>query len=923
MSKGINVADIDALLREIDESNAAGIVDKPNPSGNSAKKAEEEASRRHSAAVSFSTYIPPPPEILENNVSPPRPPQGKLTPLANAARLEGSPQPKSHGAFVADPAAISEAIRKARAHSQDASGYSQSPESASNATSSMPPLEVTGATAFQHHAVNFLPVMHARQLVGIGGITPKPRWGNTLTKVGDSLYLFGGTTSDGIATNDFFQYLPSYNSFEPIHIKGSLGDDASASPARGDSIHPPGGRCHHTAAEYQGRYLIVFGGSTEMGTVLLNDIHAFDTASQRWQRIGEEGRKHEPTGRFGHTAVVAGNKMYVFGGRSVKKGEGAAGLVLTNDVLVFCLDTFSWKKRVHVGKADESETANSKLAPPKRFHHGACLIGSTMFIHGGEGAAGQYLSDTWAFDVMTREWRLVHNAVDSIPRSRHALFGCGEALLAFGGVATATPHQQVPLAVLAVMETDPDTGVVTPVPQPSIQGWIPVSLGANANTLSASKKNFGATCDNGFVYAFGGVTTNGQSCNEMIRCLAMDGVPIATQPLVALQAQMKRVQEDTTYVDMYLEGLEGVYPREDGKDSNSRVGCHRLILQHRAPKFLADILTCRSEIIQPSTLPAYTVTSSSRSKGLMVSFTPSSLRLLLDFVYTAEVPQLNTNEWDINDNDIKILIEAAKTYELSSLHAHLTVTHSEKERRVAIEGLQQELANMLGYLCDAGVGASATLVFEDVDTHIETIQAGHPFLLCIASDYFRQLLKPVVFEGKGAHQAHRGVTARKMEGATGKRSIVVGKIPIPKRGVKYVMRYLYNRSLSVPPEDALMTMIAANTLHLPDLQAHCESIVAREEVNYESACAYCTLAHHHNAPLLAELSMLTAALGFFEPELFMQDSIPFTNLPEATKTSIKAIAAQLQGKWAPPAESITVQAAPDAYQRRMQQNMAQ
>eukprot|EP00744_Colponema_vietnamica_P006638 GILI01009626.1.p1 GENE.GILI01009626.1~~GILI01009626.1.p1 ORF type:complete len:775 (+),score=137.14 GILI01009626.1:76-2325(+) len=743
--------------------------------------------------------------------------------------------------------------------------------------------------------------MHARQIAGIGGITPKARWGQTLTKVGDALYLFGGTTADGAATSDFFQYLPRYNSFEPIYIKGSVADEPQQRP---DTILPPSARCHHTACDSQGRYLVVFGGSAERGTVLLNDVHAFDTMSQRWRHVGADGGRHEPSGRFGHSAVVVSNILYVFGGRSVKKNEGtSSSLVLTNDVHLFDLDKFAWKKRIHVAKLDD-DSISTKVAPPKRFHHGACVIGQTMFIHGGEGAAGQFLSDTWALDTRTKDWRLVHTAADSVPRSRHALFGCGEALLALGGVTSTAPHQQVPLAVLAVMEVDSLSGVVKALPANQIQGWIPVSLGtANANAIPASKKSFGATVGNGFVYTFGGVTTNGQPCNDLTRCLAMDGVPVATQPLTALRSQMLRLQEDSSFADLYLEGHDDT--------EGARIACHRLVLQARAPKFLADILTCRKDTMPQSGHPVYNVSSNRGTKGLTVVFTASSLRLLLSYLYTASAPQ--ADEGEVESADLRVLAEAAKIYELKSLSAFLVqpvATRSEA-------ALLQELADTLGGLCESGTGATATLIFEDIDTHIESAQAGHPILLCAAAAYFRPLLRPVVLDGQATSLA-KGVTAKRVEGVSGKRGIVVGKIPIPRLGVKYVMKFLYNRSLSVPPEDALMTMIAASALGLADLQAHCESIVAREEVNYDTACTYVTLAHHHNAPLLSELSLLTAALGFFEPSLHMQDSIQFTNLPEATRTTISAIAAQLQGKWTPPPDTATVQASPDTYQKRLQ-----
>ena len=1153
--KGIKVSDIDDLLREIDASNAvassttAGSGGKNIDKGGNTSHAAavhsssygggltdvSEAQRRQkavdakvSSAVQFSTYVPPPPEILEAGSAADRDRSAaaaraavgvRLAPLAavGGGGIGGGDSPGAkptkgggYAPMTVDAAAIAEAVRKARGAS--AEGWGSNANGGANDADDAAAAEegavdnaqqfLPNGNAASHlpHVVNFLPVMHARLMTGVAGIVPRPRWGHSFTAVGDAIYLFGGTTADGNTSNDVFEFLPKYNTFEPIHMRGEATSSAvegnsasavSAAPAaagggalriNSDATEPPSARCHHTAVAYQGRYLVIFGGQSARGSVLLNDVHILDTRRRTWRHCSSESsafspvgiapNKNEPTGRYGHSAVVIGTKMYVFGGKAIKRGDEAStssntnavtaaaaatntaslGTSLSNDVYVFCLRTLQWKKRIHVSASSTAaatagaDGSAAAAAPARRLHHAACAIGDVMYVNGGEAAAGQLLADTWALDVGARAWRLVHSAPHCPPRSRHALFGCGEALLAVAGLAGGSglsafaasssssalgggAAATAPLAVLAVTESCPDTGAVRTIPLSEMGGWIPVSLGAaNANTIPSTNKSFGATTHNGFFFTFGGVASGSQPTADVTRCLAMDGVPPTESgdgSFAALQAQMRTLREDKALADLFLEGVA------DGAEAHAqhiadassaaaaaaassstveppRVGLHKLILQHRAPLFYADVLACKSRgvyvtsrgaVTSPlgaapaaasadgnafaaattaaaaaassalNSVPSYAIAGGPRgAKGLSVAFTPNALKRFLDYLYCAEVPHKASDVTESEEggvsgatDDLSILIAAAEAYSLANFASYLyflransgsgsvgaaaapTASASVSEaqntsparshkafktaRAEHLRTLRSELPSLFSTLLATGKGATASIVFEDKDTHLETTIAAHPLLLANSCEYFRQLLRPLLLArppsssssaslGGGGDasssnnnatvkQSHScgGVTAKRTPNAapTSKRSIVVAKVPIPRLGTRHVMRYLYTRDPSaVPPEDALMTMIAASGLGLFGLQTHCEAIVAREEVTFDTACAYITLAAAHKAPLLSELSILTAALGLLEPGLCMEASIPFTNLPPPTQAVVRSIAAQLQGKWAPP-----------------------
>ena len=111
-------------------------------------------------------------------------------------------------------------------------------------------------------------------------------------------------------------------------------------------------------------------------------------------------------------------------------------------------------------------------------------------------------------------------------------------------------------------------------------------------------------------------------------------------------------------------------------------------------------------------------------------------------------------------------------------------------------------------------------------------------------------------------------------------------------------------------------MMAAFTLKLPRLQAHCESIVAREEVNFQTCCDFLSLAVTYQAPMLEELSLLTAGVGYSDVSRLQA----YQNLDPAQKQRVDKIGQELRGHWVTPAAPATEQKSPSAYAARMQKS---
>ena len=59
--------------------------------------------------------------------------------------------------------------------------------------------------------------------------------------------------------------------------------------------------------------MYVFGGQDDDNNKL-GDLWEFDMASSAWRQLGGQDGEYTPIPRSGHTSVVSGDKLYIFGG---------------------------------------------------------------------------------------------------------------------------------------------------------------------------------------------------------------------------------------------------------------------------------------------------------------------------------------------------------------------------------------------------------------------------------------------------------------------------------------------------------------------------------------------------------------------------------------------------------------------------------
>lgn len=322
------------------------------------------------------------------------------------------------------------------------------------------------------------------------GEVPAPRFGHTTTLIGNSrVVLFGGATGDsGRYTITADAYMLDVNT-----------DTWSVIQAEGTS---PAARAAHAAASVDHSQMVVYGGATGGGSLSGDEVFLLDVRDKergQWMTVPVMGPT--PGRRYGHTMSFNKPLLIVFGGNTGAQAEcdvwvldverspfqwnevnviqaqrspfprvyhsaevcregPAAGMMV-----VFggrAPDNRSlkdiWGLRQHRdGRWDWVEAPTKRGAPPEpRFQHSAIFLNSRLLIIGGRGADVSKPLPTAVYDTESCQW---FNSA-SVNRFRHACWGLGPLLFAYGGFDHRSPS--APTNDLQVLDLDRALAVSPP-----------------------------------------------------------------------------------------------------------------------------------------------------------------------------------------------------------------------------------------------------------------------------------------------------------------------------------------------------------------------------------------------------------------------------------------------------------------------------
>ncbi|KAF3708426.1 Kelch domain-containing protein 3 [Channa argus] len=252
------------------------------------------------------------------------------------------------------------------------------------------------------------------------------------------------------------------------------------------SVHLEGGprRVNHAAVAV-GHKVYSFGGycsGEDYETLRQIDVHVFNTVSLRWMKLppvrtgGHERAREVPYMRYGHTAVLLDDIIYLWGGRN--DTEGACNVLYAFDV-----NTHIW-----------FTPKISGTIPGARDGHSACVLGKAMYIFGGyEQLADCFSNDIHKLDTTTMVWSLI-NARGTPARWRdfHSATIIGTKMFVFGGRADRFgpfhSNNEIYCNKIKVFDTETNCWLTTPSTQPLPEG----------------RRSHSAFSYNGELYIFGG-----------------------------------------------------------------------------------------------------------------------------------------------------------------------------------------------------------------------------------------------------------------------------------------------------------------------------------------------------------------------------------------------------------------------------------
>ncbi|KRX10374.1 Galactose oxidase/kelch, beta-propeller [Pseudocohnilembus persalinus] len=153
----------------------------------------------------------------------------------------------------------------------------------------------------------------------------------------------------------------------------------------------------------------LYGGSSIRNT---NEICYQNVNSLKWEVVRQTKGEIPKNYRYSHQMVAYKKNLYILGGyqNNIDTSDNNIGECIM-DVKTFNTETLTWKS-IHL--------FGELIQPRKNF---SCTIhGKTIIVHGGIDNWGNFLNDTWLFDIPTSRWS---QAITNTPQSKAYQNGIG------------------------------------------------------------------------------------------------------------------------------------------------------------------------------------------------------------------------------------------------------------------------------------------------------------------------------------------------------------------------------------------------------------------------------------------------------------------------------------------------------------------
>jgi len=223
---------------------------------------------------------------------------------------------------------------------------------------------------------------------------PAGRYNCDMVGINDKLYVYGGYEINVGELNT----LRIYNT--QTHTWGNGPSHVAMS--------------RNSAVAYDGK-MYIYGGYGS--NVAFNTLYKYDPVTEEW--TGLASNTGDSAGRHNHTAVVNGDKMYIYGGQD--QSDNTVNTLYEYDFL-----SGTWTQLA-------TNIADSGLS--YRYYHGACILDGVMYIYGG--SAGYANNSMHAYTIATDTWSIIHSNDGSIEGKRgHSMVVYDGKIYVYGGEDT-------------------------------------------------------------------------------------------------------------------------------------------------------------------------------------------------------------------------------------------------------------------------------------------------------------------------------------------------------------------------------------------------------------------------------------------------------------------------------------------------------
>ncbi|XP_029314271.1 leucine-zipper-like transcriptional regulator 1 homolog [Cottoperca gobio] len=233
--------------------------------------------------------------------------------------------------------------------------------------------------------------------------SPCDRYKHACCSYDGNVYILGGR--DNSSLRDFWRYSVVCNEWTELNCT------SEAAPEELEE---------HSMVAHEG-FLYVFGGMLDSAYTRGRwPLWVFDIAQQKWLHCQEKTSSPQiqlPTNRKGHSAVVVGSAMLLYGGFVDMKGS-------SQDFWSLDFDSMAWSLL--------NGSQRGSLGPGPRHSHSAMANQSCMYLFGGlKGLREQ--RDFWKWNSTSHMWSSLKNKSGPSRLMGHSAVAYKDSMLLFGG----------------------------------------------------------------------------------------------------------------------------------------------------------------------------------------------------------------------------------------------------------------------------------------------------------------------------------------------------------------------------------------------------------------------------------------------------------------------------------------------------------